>query len=51
MEKMYYLAYGSNLNVEQMKKRCPDAVVVGTAVLDGYRLMEGSFLNGKDKRI
>lgn len=39
MEKMYYLAYGSNLNVEQMKKRCPDAVVVGIAVLDGYRLM------------
>ena len=33
------ITYGSNLNVEQMKKRCPDAVVVGTSVLDGYRLM------------
>ena len=25
-----YIAYGSNLNLEQMKRRCPTAEVVGT---------------------
>ena len=34
-----YLAYGSNLSVEQMLKRCPDAVYVGTAELKDYRLL------------
>lgn len=34
----YYLAYGSNLNVGQMKHRCPDAKRVGSAELSGYRL-------------
>ncbi len=29
--KKFYLAYGSNLNVEQMRFRCPDARIVGTA--------------------
>lgn len=37
--KKYYLAYGSNLNVRQMRFRCPNAVPVGTATLDGYRLL------------
>lgn len=34
----YYIAYGSNLNVEQMKWRCPGAVIVGTSILKGWRL-------------
>lgn len=34
----YYIAYGSNLHVAQMRRRCPDAVAVGTAWLDNYRL-------------
>lgn len=25
MSRKFYLAYGSNLNVEQMKQRCPGA--------------------------
>ena len=29
-----YIAYGSNLSVEQMAHRCPDATVVGT--IDAY---------------
>lgn len=37
--KRYYLAYGSNLNVHQMALRCPWATVVGTAEIDGYRLL------------
>ena len=39
MQKRYYLAYGSNLNVRQMRDRCPDARVVGTAVLKNCRLL------------
>lgn len=39
MEKRYYLAYGSNLNVRQMQMRCPTARMIGTATLENYRLM------------
>jgi len=35
----FYLAYGSNLNKAQMSMRCPDAKVVGTAYIEGYRLL------------
>lgn len=35
----YYLAYGSNLNRAQMAHRCPDAVSVGTTVLEGQKLV------------
>lgn len=34
MAKRYYLAYGSNLNMEQMKHRCPTAKPIGTAVIE-----------------
>ena len=33
-----YIAYGSNLNKEQMRRRCPDAVPVTEALLAGYQL-------------
>lgn len=39
MNKRYYLAYGSNLNVPQMKYRCPNARIVGTAVIKDYELL------------
>lgn len=32
------IAYGSNLNLEQMQHRCPTAEAVGTSVLRGWRL-------------
>lgn len=38
-KKKYYLAYGSNLNMEQMQWRCPGAVPLGTAEIEGYRLL------------
>lgn len=38
MEKQLYFAYGSNINLDQMRFRCPDASVLGPAVLDGYDL-------------
>lgn len=34
----YYVAYGSNMNLEQMKRRCPTARPVMPTVLNGYRL-------------
>ena len=39
MKKRYYIAYGSNLHVSQMRWRCPEARIVGTAELEGWRLM------------
>ena len=38
MKRKYYLAYGSNLNINQMLERCPDAVKIGTSVIEDYRL-------------
>lgn len=36
--KRYYIAYGSNLNVKQMKMRCPGATILGTTKLKNYEL-------------
>ena len=38
MEK-HYIAYGSNLNKEQMAHRCPSAVAIGTSRMEGWRLL------------
>lgn len=37
--KRYYIAYGSNLNIRQMRIRCPHARVIGTAVINDYELL------------
>lgn len=37
--KKYYLAYGSNLNVQQMALRCPTAKAIGTAIIKDYELL------------
>ena len=39
MEKRYYIAYGSNLNIPQMRMRCPGARIIGTSMIEGYRLL------------
>lgn len=39
MSKRYYIAYGSNLSVEQMAYRCPDAKIAGMAVLRDWKLV------------
>lgn len=54
MEKRYYIAYGSNLNIEQMRYRCPDARIIGTARLEGWELLfkgskTGSYLTVEPK--
>ena len=53
--KYFYLAYGSNLNVRQMKLRCPTARVVGTAEIKDYELFfkgsqTGSYLTIEPKK-
>ncbi len=53
MEK-YYLAYGSNLNLSQMKYRCPNSKLLGTAVINDYELLfkgsgTGSYLTIEKK--
>ena len=34
-----YFAYGSNINLDQMSYRCPDACVVGPVSLENYELL------------
>ena len=54
MNKRYYIAYGSNLNVRQMRMRCPSARIIGTSVLKDYELLfkgskTGSYLTVEKK--
>lgn len=34
-----YVSYGSNMDLEQMEWRCPDARLIGSGTLKGYRLL------------
>lgn len=52
--KRLYIAYGSNLNVRQMKMRCPKVTILGTAKLKGWELLfkgskSGSYLTIEKK--
>ena len=54
MNKRYYIAYGSNLNIYQMRFRCPTARIIGTAVIPNYELLfkgskTGSYLTIEPK--
>lgn len=55
MEKRYYIAYGSNLNIRQMRMRCPSARIIGTSFLKDYELLfkgskTGSYLTIEPKK-
>lgn len=55
MNKRYYIAYGSNLNIYQMRFRCPNARIIGTAVVPDYELLfkgskTGSYLTIEPKK-
>ena len=41
-----YVAYGSNLNKERMKHRCPNAKFMGTGVIENYELQFKGSLYG-----
>ena len=47
MDGKFYIAYGSNLSVAQMKVRTPDAVIVGTDILKNWRLLFRTFVTIK----
>ncbi len=55
MEKKYYLAYGSNLNIRQMRYRCPGAKPIGITVIGdivavgqcGENIFYALYSNGK----
>lgn len=54
MAKRYYIAYGSNLNIRQMRTRCPQARMIGTSVMKDYTLLfkgskTGSYLTVEPK--
>ena len=38
MKRKIYGAYGSNMNLEQMAHRCPKAKVIGSGILQDYKL-------------
>ncbi len=38
MSKKIYIAYGSNLNLNQMGSRCPTAKLYGVGTINGYEL-------------
>ena len=38
-KKKYYIAYGSNLNVRQMRYRCPGAKPIGISAIPNYELL------------
>lgn len=46
MKERLYAAYGSNLSVEQMAYRCPDAKIIGKSEIMDYRLMYKGSLTG-----
>ncbi|ANR71290.1 gamma-glutamylcyclotransferase [Selenomonas sp. oral taxon 126] len=39
MKTKIYIAYGSNMDERQMAFRCPEAELLGTGLLEGWRLM------------
>ncbi len=54
MSKRYYIAYGSNLNIPQMRMRCPGARIIGTSLIQNYQLLfkgskTGSYLTIEPK--
>ena len=46
MEKKFYIAYGSNMDVDQMEWRCPKAELLGVSELDGWQLLFKGSLSG-----
>lgn len=38
-QKCFYIAYGSNLNLPQMERRCQTATVAGKSEIKGYELL------------
>ena len=53
MSNKLYFAYGSNMNLNQMAFRCPDAKVIESVQVENYRLAfrgSGVVNKGRKKR-
>lgn len=50
MKYYYYCAYGSNLNMDQMKWRCSDAMPVCAEILKDYKLVCNNFYSVEKKK-
>lgn len=53
-EKILYMAYGSNLNLDQMERLCKNAKIIGKTKLKDYQILfrgeqERAFLNIEQK--
>lgn len=47
MKEIIYFAYGSNLNIEEMNKRCPSSNILGSTILKDYKLVFKGSSQGK----
>lgn len=47
MKTKFYAAYGSNINIQQMSGRCPEATICNNGFINGYKLTfrSGGFAN------
>lgn len=43
--KRFYIAYGSNMNKDQMQLRCPDAKIIGKTYLNNWKLTMPFYAN------
>ncbi len=50
IEKVFYFAYGSNMNHEQMNKRCPSSKFIKPAYLDNYKFIYDGKSKGWDNK-
>ena len=41
MRRNVYGAYASNMNIKEMKQRCPNAILLDKGILHGYRMTFG----------
>jgi gamma-glutamylcyclotransferase (GGCT)/AIG2-like uncharacterized protein YtfP len=51
----YYIAYGSNMSLEQMEYRCPGAKLIGKSIVNNYELLfkgskTGSYATIEEKK-
>jgi len=54
MRTKIYVAYGSNMNMEQMKRRCPKAKPIGKGIIENYKLEfrgVANIIKCKEKRV
>mgnify|MGYP005768208313 FL=1 len=50
-KEIFYIAYGSNLNLPQMAFRCPTAEIAGKSELKGYELLFRGGRRGADATV